>query len=310
MKISCVLPCLNEEKNVAEIYRRIRSVLEREKYQYEVIFVDDGSTDGTWDALKAVREKDQHLKAIRLNRNYGQHAAVMAGCEIAQGDYVVTLDADLQNPPEEIPKLIDKAKEGYDIVGGWRFPRKDPLIRKFFSMMMNFVVFKSIRVRMHDYGCMLRLYRKDVVEAMLKSSESIIFIPALSVLFGHNIAEVKIKHEPRKSSPSRYNLFRLVRLNYDFMTGFSLLPIQMMTFAGGAISVIGFLLSMYLIIRSFAIKSDTGLGGIYTMFSVLYFFIGILILCIGIIGEYIGRMYIEIKKRPRYIVKEYLGRDK
>ena len=175
---------------------------------------------------------------------------------------------------------------------------------------MNFIISKSIGVRMHDYGCMLRVYRRDVVDHIVRSSESATFVPALGVLFGENSAEVKIKHEPRKGSSSRYNIFRLVRLNYDLMTGFSLLPIQALTFAGFVIAFIGFSLSLYTIIKSFVLNTRTGIEAIYMMFSVLYFFIGILMLGIGIIGEYIGRIYIEVRKRPRYIVKECVGCEK
>lgn len=307
MDISCIVPCLNEEAHINDITRRLEEVFKKERLSYEIIYVDDGSRDHTWQVIKEVQTRDPDVKAVRLNRNYGQHAAIMAGFEIIKGEYAVTIDADLQNPPEEIPKLLAKAREGYDVVGGWRYPRKDPLLRKIFSRIMNFIISKSINIKMHDYGCMLRLYKKSVIERILKSSENATFIPALGVLFGGNVTEVKVNHEARRESASRYNIFRLVRLNYDLMTGFSLLPIQALTFIGFSISFIGFALSLHLIIRSFFVGSLSGLDTIYTMFSVLYFFVGILVLSIGIVGEYIGRIYIEVRKRPRYIVKEYAG---
>lgn len=305
--VSCVVPCLNEEGHIRDITKRLEDVFDKESLSYEIIYVDDGSTDRTWQILREIQAKDPNVKAVRLNRNYGQHAATLAGFEIVKGKYIVTIDADLQNPPEEIPKLIAKAKEGYDVVGGWRYPRKDPFIRKVFSRIMNYVISKSIKIKMHDYGCMLRLYRRDVVDRILGSSENATFIPALGALFGSNVTEIKVNHEARSQSASRYNIFRLVRLNYDLMTGFSLLPIQALTFIGFGISFVGFALSLHLIIRSFFVTSVSGLDTMYTMFSVLYFFIGILILSIGIVGEYIGRIYMEVRKRPRYIVKEYAG---
>lgn len=310
MDISCIVPCLNEDSNISQINERLRAVFQNEGLSYEVIYVDDGSTDRTWEAIRELEAKDPCVKGVRLSRNYGQHAAILAGFENFKGKYAVTIDADLQTPPEEIPKLLGKIKEGYDVVGGWRFPRRDPLTRKFFSRIMNFIISKSIRVAMHDYGCMLRVYERSVAERIVRSPENATFVPALGVLFGSKVAEVKISHEARKRSGSRYNIFRLVRLNYDLMTGFSLLPIQTLTFLGFTISIAGFGLSLYLIVKSFIIKTPERLEAVYTMFSVLYFFVGILILSIGIIGEYVGRIYVEVRKRPRYIVKEHAGRDK
>ena len=310
MTISCVLPCLNEEENIGAIIGRLKAVFEKTNDAYEIICVDDGSRDRTWQVLKDLEKKNPRLVGVRFNRNYGQHAAILAGFEVSAGEYVVTIDADLQNPPEEIPRLLNKAREGYDVVGGWRWPRKDPIVRKFLSKMMNLIISRSIKLKMHDYGCMLRVYKRDVVDRILRTSESATFVPALGVLFAGNVAEVKIRHESRKKSPSRYNIFSLVRLNYDLMTGFSLLPIQALTFVGIVISLIGFALSLYLIIKSFIIGNAMRIDAVYAMFAVLYFFIGILVLSVGIVGEYIGRIYSEVRKRPRFVVKEYAGREK
>lgn len=171
MDISCIVPRLNEEAHINDITKRLEDVFKKERLSYEIIYVDDGSRDNTWQVIKEVQARDPDVKAVRLNRNYGQHAAILAGFEIIKGEYAVTIDADLQNPPEEIPKLLAKAREGYDVVGGWRYPRKDPLIRKLFSRIMNFIISKSINIKMHDYGCMLRLYKCSVVERILKNSD-------------------------------------------------------------------------------------------------------------------------------------------
>jgi len=306
--LSVVVPMLNEEKNLRELSARLKVELAKLGRNYEVIFVDDGSSDGTWRELTKAEREDPHMVAIRLNRNYGQHVAVIAGMEIALGNIVITIDADLQNPPEEIGKLVKKIDEGYDVVGGWRNERQDPLARKLFSFCMNRLVSVSIGVQMRDAGCMLRAYSKAVAQRIVASSERAGFIPALAALYGSRIAEVPIAHSARQKGSSKYNLFKLVRLNYDLLTGFSLMPIQVMTFLGGAIFVFGLVLFSYLIVRSFMIPSYSGLDAVYTMFALLYLLVGILVLAIGIVGEYIGRIYLEVRNRPRYIVAEQLGR--
>lgn len=310
MFISCVVPCLNEERNIASIAERIKTVFEKEKWDYEIIFVDDGSMDNTWGILKDLSKTDKKIKALRLTRNSGQHAAIMAGLTASKGEYTVTIDADLQNPPEEIVKLVEKAGDGYDVVGGWRYPRKDPILRKFLSLMMNRVISKSLGIKANDYGCMLRLYKRDVVDRMIHSHESTTYVPALGVIFGSNVTEVKIKHSSRENTASRYNIFKLIRLNYDLMTGFSLLPIQILSFIGFGVASLGLIFSAYLLIRSFIVKTMSGLEAVYAMFAVLFFFIGVIILAVGIIGEYVGRIFMSVRNRPAFIVKESLGIDK
>jgi undecaprenyl-phosphate 4-deoxy-4-formamido-L-arabinose transferase len=237
-----------------------------------------------------------------FNRNYGQHAAVVAGFERATGEVIVTLDGDLQNPPEEIPKLLAKIKEGYDVVGGWREGRRDSLIRRGLSYMINQVTSMIVGVKMKDYGCMLRAYRREVVERICQCQEISSFIPVLANSFAGSVAEIPVAHSPRRSGRSKYTPFRLLRLNFDLLTGFSLLPIQVVSFAGIVISFLGLGFALFLGVRRLMVGPEV--EGVFTLFAILFFFVGLQILALGLIGEYIGRIYMEVRRRPRYVVKE------
>jgi len=269
---------------------------------YEVIYVDDGSTDGSDKKLGELYRNDPKVTVIRFNRNYGQHAAIIAGFERSQGDIVVTLDGDLQNPPEEIPKLLAKIEEGYDVVGGWRQGRQDSGVRRFLSFLINRVSSLIIGVKMKDYGCMLRAYRRSVVKRICECQEMASFIPALANAFAGSVAEIPVSHSARETGRSKYGPFRLLRLNFDLLTGFSLLPIQVVSFAGILISFAGLAFAAFLFIRRFIVGPEV--GGVFTLFAILFFFVGLQILALGLIGEYIGRIYMEVRRRPRYVIKE------
>jgi undecaprenyl-phosphate 4-deoxy-4-formamido-L-arabinose transferase len=299
--VSVVVPVYNEEANLEPLYERLQRVLVDVGRPYEVIFVDDGSRDRSLEILCRLQEKHGAVRVIQLNRNYGQHAAVFAGLDHARGEIIVTLDADLQNPPEEIPRLLDKISEGHDVVGGWRHSRKDHLLRRLLSRGMNKLTSKVVGVEMRDYGCMLRAYRREVVEVLRGCSEVASFIPALANTFAGSPIEIPVEHERRTNGRSKYNPFRLIRLNFDLMTGFSLLPIQVVSLAGIGIAVLGLAFGGFLMIRRLLVGPES--EGVFTLFAILFFFVGIQILALGLIGEYIGRIYMEVRRRPRYVIQ-------
>ena len=303
-EVSIVIPLYNEAINIEKLDARLSNTLESMGRSYEIIYVDDGSTDGTTEILRRLRSQDRKIKIIVFNRNYGQHAAVVAGFERALGEVIVTLDGDLQNPPEEIPKLVAKIQEGYDVVGGWREGRQDPVIRRILSYMINRVTSVIIGVRMRDYGCMLRAYRRSVVERICQCQEISSFIPVLANAFAGSVAEIPVAHSPRRSGRSKYTPFRLLRLNFDLLTGFSLLPIQAVSFAGVLISFLGIGFGSFLAVRRLFVGPEV--EGVFTLFAILFFFVGLQILALGLIGEYIGRIYMEVRRRPRFVIKEVL----
>ena len=302
VQLSVVIPVFNETDSVEFLHRRLSETLAAIGKSYEVIYVDDGSTDGSDKKLGELYRNDPRMTVIRFNRNYGQHAAVIAGFERSQGDIVVTLDADLQNPPEEIPKLLAKLEEGYDVVGGWREGRQDSGVRRVLSFLVNRVSSLIVGVKMKDYGCMLRAYRRPVVKRICECQEMASFIPALANAFAGSVAEISVSHSARETGRSKYGAFRLMRLNFDLLTGFSLLPIQVVSFAGILISFAGLAFAAFLFIRRFIVGPEV--EGVFTLFAILFFFVGLQILALGLIGEYIGRIYMEVRRRPRYIIKE------
>ena len=303
--VSIVIPVYNEEANLEPLYERLEPVLEDLGQPYEVVFIDDGSQDGSLEILCRLQEKHEAVRVIQLNRNYGQHAAVFAGLDHARGGVVVTLDADLQNPPEEIPSLLDKIAEGHDVVGGWRENRQDHAFRRLFSWAANKITSRVVGVEMRDYGCMLRAYRREVVEVLRGCSEVSSFIPALANTFAASPIEIPVRHERRTNGRSKYSPFRLIRLNFDLMTGFSLLPIQIVSLSGIGIALLGLGFGGYLMLRRLMMGPES--EGLFTLFAVLFVFVGIQILALGLIGEYIGRIYVEVRRRPRYVVQRIYG---
>jgi undecaprenyl-phosphate 4-deoxy-4-formamido-L-arabinose transferase len=299
--VSIVIPVYNEEANLEPLYMRLEPVLEDLGRPYEVLFIDDGSRDGSFEILRRLQEKYEAIRVVQLNRNYGQHAAVFAGLDHARGEVIVTLDADLQNPPEEIPGLLDKVAEGHDVVGGWRENRQDHAVRRLLSWIANKVTSKVVGVEMRDYGCMLRAYRREVVEVLRGCSEVSSFIPALANTFAGSPTEIPVGHDRRTNGRSKYNPFRLIRLNFDLVTGFSLLPIQVVSLAGMGISLLGLGFGGFLMLRRLLMGPES--EGVFTLFAILFVFVGIQILALGLIGEYIGRIYMEVRRRPRYVIR-------
>ncbi len=304
--LSVIIPVYNEAANLGELAHRLRRVLEALEHSYEVIFVDDGSRDASPQILAELYAHDPAVCVIRLNRNYGQHAAVFAGLDHARGEVIVTLDADLQNPPEEIPRLLAEIKAGHDVVGGRRLHRADPALRKALSWGMNHLTSRLVGVRMRDYGCMLRAYRREVVDVLRGCREISSFIPALANRYAHAPIEIPVQHAGRAHGRSHYSPFRLIRLWFDLATGFSLLPIQFVSVLGVVIALLGLGFGGFLILRRLLVGPEV--EGVFTLFAILFIFMGIQVLAIGLIGEYIGRIYLEVRHRPRYVIHQLLDR--
>jgi undecaprenyl-phosphate 4-deoxy-4-formamido-L-arabinose transferase len=300
--ISVVIPVYNEQENLEALYSRLIAVMDGTGRSYEIIFTNDGSRDRSGELLKEFhRRRPKQVRVIDFNGNFGQHMAIMAAFERARGDVVVTLDADLQNPPEEIPKLLSACDAGHDVVGGFRKNRQDSLFRTYASKVINGIRAKITHIRMRDQGCMLRAYRKNIVENIVASGETSTFIPALAYSFAANPVEVEVEHAARTAGESKYRLYDLIRLNFDLMTGFSVVPLQVFTLFGMLVSALSLFFVVYLLIRRLIIGPEA--EGLFTLFAILYFLVGIGILGLGIIGEYIGRIYKEVRERPRFVVR-------
>jgi undecaprenyl-phosphate 4-deoxy-4-formamido-L-arabinose transferase len=307
--ISLVIPVHNEEANLRELIQRCLGVGETLESAFEIILIDDGSTDSSLSILKeATLQHSGKVVGVILNRNYGQHAAVMAGFAEAAGDVIVTLDADLQNPPEEIPKLLKEIEKGCDVIGSIRVSRQDSLFRKLSSLLINKVVQRATGVMMHDYGCMLRAYRRPIVDAMLQCREHSTFIPVLANSFARNTAEVQVNHAERSGDDSKYNVWKLLHLHFDLLTSMTTFPLRVMSLLGAGIALLGFGFSLVLLITRLVYGADWAAQGVFTVFAILFIFIGVQLLGMGILGEYIGRIYDDVRARPRYFVQAVIGR--
>jgi undecaprenyl-phosphate 4-deoxy-4-formamido-L-arabinose transferase len=304
--ISVIIPVYNEEENLRELGERLMRTLTGMGRPFEIILVDDGSSDRSWAILTELHQRyPQNLRALQFNRNFGQHQAIFAGFHAARGQVMLTLDADLQNPPEEIPRLVAKIEEGYDTVGGWRENRRDSLFRRLPSHLMNLVMSKVTGVRLRDYGCMLRAYRREVIDSINQCQESSSFIPALANLFSRRVAEIPVGHAQRERGQSKYSLIKLLRLNFDLVTGFSNLPIHLVGFLGVAIACLGVLFGLLLFLRRLFVGPEV--EGVFTLFAILFVFVGLNTLGLALIGEYVGRIYREVRGRPRYVIRQTLG---
>lgn len=307
--LSVVIPIFNEEENIPVLWARLSTTLrahfDTAERDWEVIFTDDGSRDRSLELLTEIAAGEPRVSVVEFNRNYGQHSAIFGAFSQVKGQVVVTLDADLQNPPEEIPKLVAKIGEGFDVVGGWRQSRtdNDSLFRTLPSKLVNAVTRKTTGVRMNDYGCMLRAYRREVVDAMLQCRERSSFIPALANSFAKRIAEVPVGHAERAAGESKYGLWKLINLQFDLLTSFSLLPLQMLSVLGVIVSALGIGFGIYLMIYRI-LHPEGSAEGIFTLFAILFIFVGAQFLAFGLLGEYIGRIYQEVRDRPRFVVKK------
>jgi undecaprenyl-phosphate 4-deoxy-4-formamido-L-arabinose transferase len=303
--LSVVIPVYNEELNLPTLFARLYPVLDALGRKYEVVFTNDGSADRSFALLQAqYRARPDVTRVIDFNGNYGQHMAIMAAFERVRGEVIVTLDADLQNPPEEIPKLLEKIDAGFDYVGGYRLNRQDSFFRTYASRVINFVREKTTSIEMTDQGCMLRAYRREIIDAIVGSGAINTFIPALAYSFSGNPTEVGVKHEERHAGVSNYSFYMLIRLNFDLITGFSLAPLQYFTMFAGLCAAGSFVLVLILAYMRIFLNDNT--NGVFTLFGVLFFLISVAMIGIGLIGEYVGRTYQVVRARQRYHVRETL----
>ncbi|MDZ7696994.1 MAG: glycosyltransferase [Deltaproteobacteria bacterium] len=306
--VSVVIPVFNEAENLPELLRRCLTVCRQMKRPFEIVLVDDGSSDGSRALIEAAaRELTGEVVGVLLNRNYGQHSAIMAGFDVVKGDIIVTLDADLQNPPEEIPHIVQKADEGFDVVGSIRVPRRDTTFRRMASFIINKLVQKSTGIRMHDYGCMLRAYSRSIVKAMQQCHERSTFIPVLANTFARKTAEIEVRHEWRTKGESKYGFFSLINLQFDLLTSMTTFPLRLLSAIGGLISALGVGFGLFLFLMRVIYGPDWAAGGVFTLFAVLFIFIGAQFLGMGLLGEYIGRIYSDVRARPRYFVERVTG---
>jgi undecaprenyl-phosphate 4-deoxy-4-formamido-L-arabinose transferase len=310
-RLSVVIPVYNEEAGLAVLFGRLYPALDALGLTYEVLFVDDGSRDRTAAILRQQFDlRPDVTRVVMLSTNYGQHMAIVAGFERTRGERVVTLDADLQNPPEEIGKLLAAMDGGADYVGGVRTTREDAWWRKVASRAMNRLRERITHIKMTDQGCMLRAYSRDIVEAIAASPEVNTFIPALAYTFAHHPVEVAVAHEERAAGESKYSLYRLIRLNFDLVTGFSLVPLQFFSLLGMAVSIGSVVLYMFYIAeRALQGDLDGGLKAFWDRDILEFFLIGLVLFGLGIVGEYVGRIYQQVRERPRYRVRTVLERD-
>lgn len=303
--LSVIIPVYNEEAMLPALFARLYPTLDALGVSYEVLFINDGSRDHS-----AALLKDQFLarpevtRVILFNANYGQHLAIMAGFEYCRGERVVTLDADLQNPPEEIGKLLEAMDRGHDYIGSIRERREDSLWRHVASRLMNRLRERITKIRMTDQGCMLRAYSRAIVKAIASTHEVSTYIPALAYTFAAHPTEVTVAHAERAAGESKYPLYKLIRLNFDLVTGFSLAPLQLFSLVGIALSLASAAFVVFLVIRRLIIGPEA--EGLFTLFSINFFLIGILLFGIGLLGEYVGRIYQQVRNRPRFTIQAIL----
>jgi undecaprenyl-phosphate 4-deoxy-4-formamido-L-arabinose transferase len=307
--LSVIVPVYNEEDGLQALFDRLYPALDvmasKRNITYEVVFVNDGSKDRSAGILaKQVDLRPDVTRAVLFQSNFGQHMAIMAGFEYSSGEYIVTLDADLQNPPEEIDVLVNELLQGHDYVGTIRADRRDSFFRKLASRAMNHLRQKITRITMTDQGCMLRGYSRRIVDLVRQCDESNTFIPALAYTFASNPTEITVKHEERFAGESKYSLYQLIRLNFDLVTGFSVMPLQIFSILGMLLAMAAGSLFVYLLIRRFVLGAEV--EGVFTLFALTFFLIGVMLFGLGLLGEYIGRIYQQVRERPRYVVQTVL----
>ncbi|SFU33543.1 undecaprenyl-phosphate 4-deoxy-4-formamido-L-arabinose transferase [Xenorhabdus koppenhoeferi] len=307
-KVSVVIPVYNEEESLPQLLERTIAACQKLEQEYELILIDDGSRDSSADILTQAAEiPENHVIAILLNRNYGQHSAIMAGFHQSDGDLIITLDADLQNPPEEIPRLVKTAEEGYDVVGTRRANRQDSWFRKSASKIINAMITRVTGRSMGDYGCMLRAYRRHIIRAMLQCHERSTFIPILANTFARKTTEIDVTHAEREFGDSKYSFMKLINLMYDLLTCLTTAPLRLLSVVGSIIAVTGFLLAVLLITLRLIFGSMWAAEGVFTLFAILFMFIGAQFVAMGLLGEYIGRIYNDVRARPRYFIQKVVG---
>jgi undecaprenyl-phosphate 4-deoxy-4-formamido-L-arabinose transferase len=310
-QVSVVIPVFNEEAGLGVLFDRLYPALDGLGVAYEVVFVDDGSRDRSVAILK-----DQFLRrpdvtrVVLFHSNYGQHMAIVAGFDHCRGERIVTLDADLQNPPEEIGKLLAAMDAGHDYVGSIRRTREDSWWRHAASRLMNRLRERITRIKMTDQGCMLRAYSRDIVRAIAASREVSTYIPALAYTYAHNPTEIEVEHAQRAAGTSKYSIYRLIRLNFDLITGFSLVPLQLFSMFGMIVSI-GALITYFIVIVERLVRAGwrEGFSTLWDRDILAFFLLGTVLFGLGLVGEYVGRIYQQVRERPRYTIRAVLERD-
>lgn len=303
--LSIVIPVFNEQAVLPQLFVRLYAVLDGIGRSYEVLLIDDGSADRSVALLRSqYQARPEVTRVILLAGNFGQHNAILAGFANARGNAVVTLDADLQNPPEEIPRLLAALDQGHDYVGAVRVVRKDNLLRRLPSRILNRLRELTTRIHITDQGCMLRAYHRSVVAAVNDCRDVNTFIPALAYLFARSPVEVEVAHAARAAGTSKYSLYRLMRLNFDLMTGFSVVPLQIYSLLGIVIALLSLIFVVYMGIRRLMVGPEV--QGVFTLFGIAFFLMGVVLLGVGMLGEYVGRIYAQVLNRPRYRIDAIL----
>ena len=306
-KVSVVIPVFNEQDSLPALIARTCNACASLGLDYEILLVDDGSLDQSAQLIAdAAATSAGHIVGVMLNRNYGQHSAIMAGFSHVSGDVIITLDADLQNPPEEIPRLVAAAQEGYDVVGTVRQNRQDSWFRKKASRTINGLIQRVTGKAMGDYGCMLRAYRRHIVDAMLNCHERSTFIPILANTFARKTIELPVTHAEREFGESKYSFMRLINLMYDLVTCLTTTPLRMLSLLGSIIAIGGFSIAVLLVILRLTFGPQWAAEGVFMLFAVLFTFIGAQFIGMGLLGEYIGRIYTDVRARPRYFVQQVI----
>jgi undecaprenyl-phosphate 4-deoxy-4-formamido-L-arabinose transferase len=307
-EISVVIPIYNEEAGLAALFARLYPALDALGRTYELVLVDDGSRDRSPALLHEQFDRRPDVtRVVYLLTNFGQHMAVLAGFERARGEILVTLDADLQNPPEEIIKLLDKMDEGYDYVGSYRSERRDSAFRRIASQTINRLRERLTHIRMADHGCMLRAYRRSIVDTINESREINTFVPALAYLYARNPTEIEVRHEERAAGASQYSLSHLIQLNFDLITGFSVRPLQIFSTVGMVVAVGSVVLYIGVLVyhlSAFGIRD--AVQHLWDRDVLEFFLMGMALFGIGLTGEYIVRIHEQVKGRPRYLVAAVL----
>jgi len=315
MKLSVIAPCYNEEESLEKFYQWNKDVLDKLEYDYEIVLVNDGSSDKTGDVLDALADKDNHVIVIHFRRNFGQTAAMMAGIDHATGDIIIPMDSDLQNDPKDIPRLLAKMEEGYEVVSGWRKDRKDNAIKRNLpSRIANWLISKISRVNLHDYGCSLKAYRKDVIKDVKLYGEMHRFIPIYASWFGAKVTEIPVTHHARMFGTSKYGINRTIKVILDlivikFLAGYSQKPIYLF----GGFGFISFFLSFAATILMFYYKFFGDKSFIQTplpQIVITFLLIGFLSILIGLVAEMLNRTYHESQNKPVYIVRNTKNLDK
>lgn len=310
-QLSIVIPVYNEQEGLQALFDRLYPAMDQLQaklnLRYEIIFVNDGSKDRSAGMLAAQFDlRPDTTRVVLFQNNFGQHMAIMAGFEYARGEYIITLDADLQNPPEEITLLATELIKGHDYVGTIRSNRQDSLFRKAASRAMNHLRQRITRITMTDQGCMLRGYNRRIINLVRQCNESNTFIPALAYTFAANPTEIQVKHEERFAGESKYSLYQLIRLNFDLVTGFSVMPLQLFSIFGMLLALGSGTLFALLFVRRFVLGAEV--EGVFTLFALTFFLIGVMLFGLGLLGEYIGRIYQQVRERPRYVVQTVIER--